>query len=389
VLDYQSATSVTVVAVGGDKLSRGLTLEGLSVSYYLRASKNYDTLLQMGRWFGYRPGYLDVTRLYTTPELIQFYVHITRANRELMDLTTAVAKAGQTPRDVGMRVLDGNENLQVTAAAKMRSSAQLSISLAGQRAETLVMLKDKRAAARNHDRLKQLIERILPHPKVPADRLGEAGRGLFREEVPTDVILEFLEGFDVSPRVLTANPENVSDYIRAQTAQDELCRWTVAVTGGNSATRLPIPGEDSLPLVKRAVITGHSRVQANECEVGVLTSPSHETLGLPRGKAQNAYERTIEEFLARGKDTAPNRASGENLRKERDPIDGGVLLVYPIDPAASRIDSESPEIPIVGYTLIFPPSDKARPIRYRVNEVYLQELSRAVQNLDEDDEDRD
>ena len=53
-------TGLSVIAVGGDKLCRGLTLEGLSVSYYLRASKMYDTLMQMGRWFGYRPGYNDL-----------------------------------------------------------------------------------------------------------------------------------------------------------------------------------------------------------------------------------------------------------------------------------------------------------------------------------------
>ena len=62
---------LSVIAVGGNKLSRGLTLEGLSVSYYLRASKAYDTLLQMGRWFGYRPGYEDLCRLYTTPALCE------------------------------------------------------------------------------------------------------------------------------------------------------------------------------------------------------------------------------------------------------------------------------------------------------------------------------
>ena len=55
-----------MIAIGGDKLARGLTLEGLCVSYFLRASKMYDTLMQMGRWFGYRPGYLDLCRLYTT-----------------------------------------------------------------------------------------------------------------------------------------------------------------------------------------------------------------------------------------------------------------------------------------------------------------------------------
>src|SRR6185312_14927612 len=84
-LDYYEnrASGLSVIAVGGDKLSRGLTLEGLSVSYYLRASRMYDTLMQMGRWFGYRPGYEDLIRIYTTSELVDWYSDITVAAEEL------------------------------------------------------------------------------------------------------------------------------------------------------------------------------------------------------------------------------------------------------------------------------------------------------------------
>ena len=73
VLDYEDhkETGMDLIAVGGDKLSRGLTLEGLSVSYFLRASRMYDTLMQMGRWFGYKEKYIDVCRLYTTAELLE------------------------------------------------------------------------------------------------------------------------------------------------------------------------------------------------------------------------------------------------------------------------------------------------------------------------------
>ena len=76
---------ISVIAIGGDKLSRGLTLEGLSVSYFLRASKMYDTLMQMGRWFGYRPGYVDLCRLFTSNELNEWYRHITLASDELRE----------------------------------------------------------------------------------------------------------------------------------------------------------------------------------------------------------------------------------------------------------------------------------------------------------------
>src|SRR5262249_20357789 len=86
-LDYAENRSkgLKVIAIGGDKLSRGLTLEGLCTSYFLRGSKMYDTLMQMGRWFGYRPGYLDVCRLYTTQELSEWFGHIADAAEELRE----------------------------------------------------------------------------------------------------------------------------------------------------------------------------------------------------------------------------------------------------------------------------------------------------------------
>jgi hypothetical protein len=83
-LDYvANRRGFNVVAVGGDKLSRGLTLEGLSISYFLRTTRMYDTLMQMGRWFGYRTGYLDLCRLFTTRTLKEWYCHIALAEEEL------------------------------------------------------------------------------------------------------------------------------------------------------------------------------------------------------------------------------------------------------------------------------------------------------------------
>ena len=72
-----------VIVIGGDKLSRGLTLEGLTISYFTRSSNTYDTLMQMGRWFGFRPGYLDACRLYTTPGLRGLFFSHFYGNRGL------------------------------------------------------------------------------------------------------------------------------------------------------------------------------------------------------------------------------------------------------------------------------------------------------------------
>jgi hypothetical protein len=101
---FDHKNGLSVIAIGGDKLSRGLTLEGLSVSYYLRASRMYDTLMQMGRWFGYRPGYVDLCRLFTSRELNEWFCHITLASEELRSEFDYMADvAGSTPEQYALK----------------------------------------------------------------------------------------------------------------------------------------------------------------------------------------------------------------------------------------------------------------------------------------------
>ena len=126
-----------VIAVGGFSLSRGLTLEGLCASYVLRNSKMYDTLMQMGRWFGYRQGYGDICRIHLTPAAISWYKHITTAMEELWDEFAEMAAANLTPSQFGLRVQAHPLNLIVTAKNKMKSATEvtLQIDLAGRHVE--------------------------------------------------------------------------------------------------------------------------------------------------------------------------------------------------------------------------------------------------------------
>lgn len=58
----------TAVIIGGYAISRGLTLKGLTVSYLQRTTRQYDALLQLARWFGYRRKYANLCRIWLTPE---------------------------------------------------------------------------------------------------------------------------------------------------------------------------------------------------------------------------------------------------------------------------------------------------------------------------------
>jgi hypothetical protein len=152
VLAYQSSreTGLNVIVIGGDKLSRGLTLENLTVSYFLRASRMYDTLMQMGRWFGYRPGFLDLCRLYTTGDLHDWFEHITEASEELRQEFDHMARVGGTPRDYGLKV-KSHPALLVTSQVKMRNGMDMQLSYAGSISETTVFHRGAEHVRRNFE----------------------------------------------------------------------------------------------------------------------------------------------------------------------------------------------------------------------------------------------
>ena len=112
-----------VIVIGGDKLSRGLTLEGLTVSYFTRSSNTYDTLMQMGRWFGFRPGYLDACRLFTTEDLYGRFSFISMATEDLADQFDYMNNIGQTPRAFGLRVAT-HPSLLITSRNKLRTGME-------------------------------------------------------------------------------------------------------------------------------------------------------------------------------------------------------------------------------------------------------------------------
>ena len=168
-LDYaeHEGTGLKVIAIGGDKLARGLTLEGLCTSYFLRASRMYDTLMQMGRWFGYRPGYLDVCRLYTTSELIKWFCHITDAAEELREEFDMMAESGGTPRDYGLKV-QSHPSLMVTSQVKMRSAKNLMLSFSGCLVETVALHSDLGRLKKNLEAANALIIGMgRPHETDP------------------------------------------------------------------------------------------------------------------------------------------------------------------------------------------------------------------------------
>ena len=173
-LDYfnHKNDGLRVIAVGGNSLSRGLTLEGLCVSYFYRNTQMYDTLLQMGRWFGYRPNYADLVKIWMSQDAIDWYSQITRATNELKDEIIAMRNAHQTPREFGLKVRQDPGSLIVTARNKMRTATSITcpITVSGHLLET--------------PRLKAALPILTENEKVFKDFIANlASQG---ERIPSD-----------------------------------------------------------------------------------------------------------------------------------------------------------------------------------------------------------
>jgi len=164
---YDHRNGLSVIAIGGDKLSRGLTLEGLSVSYYLRASRMYDTLMQMGRWFGYRPGYVDLCRLFTSRELNEWFCHIALASDELRNEFDYMADvAGSTPEQYALRVRTHPGVLQISASNKIRRAVTVDVSWAGRLVESYEFQKNRETIHNNLIATTDLILGLDGNPRV-------------------------------------------------------------------------------------------------------------------------------------------------------------------------------------------------------------------------------
>lgn len=176
----------TILVVGGLALSRGLTLEGLMVSYFLRNSIMYDTLMQMGRWFGYRDDYQDLCRVFLTETASSWYSYIADSTEELRNEIREMSQAGMTPMDFGLKVRTHPDSLIVTARNKMRTgkSVPVKISLAGRLAETSVLDANINVIRSNYAILENAVSDIKEEYPCQKTKLGYYWPG-----VSSDIII--------------------------------------------------------------------------------------------------------------------------------------------------------------------------------------------------------
>ena len=377
VLDYDAhhTTGLNVIAIGGDKLARGLTLEGLTISYFLRASRMYDTLMQMGRWFGYRPGYLDLCRLYTTPDLAEWFQHITEASEELRQEFDHMVAVGGTPKQYGLRV-KSHPALMVTSRVKMRHGTELQLSFARSISETVVFHRDDHNISMNFNAADKFIRRQgAPSETDPTRSRPNGGRHRWSgtclwSDVSAEEVMAFLDSYKTHKDAVTVHSRILREFIAAQVEVDELTSWTVALMSGEAGQY--VVGGRNVAMIDRSPSTrGGHQPDTERYVIRRLLAPRDEAIDLDLEDYEAALHMTIDNWHPdrSRRQEEPTTPSGPSIRDRRN-ARNGLLLLYPLSPAGNHVEGD---VPVIGFVISFPWSPSARTVTYTVNNVYSQQ----------------
>lgn len=363
---------ISVIAIGGDKLSRGLTLEGLSVSYFLRASKMYDTLMQMGRWFGYRPGYVDLCRLFTSNELNEWYRHITLASDELREEFRYLAESGGTPENYALKVRTHPGQLQITSISKMRHTRNIQVSWAGRLVETYQLLQNSISKRNNLAVTDSLFSELDTPDRIKSDYLWTG--------VSSDIICDYLSRFQLPESLTKVNLDLICDYIRELNEVGELISWNIALMSKN------VDKNTCVHTFSNGVQVGcFIRRQAEDAQNSktyyirknhIVGNPTDEFIDLPADMLSDALDETRDRKFKAGEEWKHDYPSPQLVRQEFRSKQTPLLMIYPLNPAFSNVsgltdtttDTKNDE-PFIGFAIAFPHSDTNKAVSYVANQV--------------------
>jgi hypothetical protein len=395
-LDYGSVKErpgMRVIAVGGNSLSRGLTLEGLNVSYFLRNSKAYDTLLQMSRWFGYRNGYSDLCRLWLAADAEGWYRHIAEATNELKRDFTRMRRQKATPAEFGLRVRTHPDTLLITARNKMATGINIvgevrDISLAGRGIETARLYADQN---RNGENFK-IVDRFLSdlvNEYGPAEA-SQNGNAMLWHAVSAGAVGKLLREFLVHPLNHDFQGDAIADHLATADDRDEqqTTQWTVALpTNGTSGPVLPALsiGLD-LEAKKRVVLLRQTPPQS------LLVSGKKARLG---GREDVRHGLTAEQVALVDESERKAKPDLKNIPEDayRAAMSNPLLVVHLVrgferDNDAERVYKDGLILPALA--LHFPgirnPNAPKRYISYRLNRIAQAELELDGDDLEDDAE---
>ena len=229
ILDYNNHPDLRAIVIGGNSLSRGLTLNGLLVAYFHRVSTQYDTLMQMGRWFGYRDEYVDLCRVWISKFNAEWFSYIANATEELKNEVKTMELQGKSPRDFGLYVRQDIRGLRITSRAKMLHTGEKVVRFSSSAVvwDTSRVFVDKNHIHSNYDACEKFLKIISDsrYGPSPSDY-----KNVIWKKVPRSYIIDFVSAFAFD--LHNDKPfETLTDVINSN---EKMETWDVAIQSGSS-----------------------------------------------------------------------------------------------------------------------------------------------------------
>ena len=391
-LEYPKNESLRVIAIGGLALSRGLTLEGLVVSYFFRNTCTYDVLMQMGRWFGYRKNYEDVFRIWTHKASARWYSEIAEATDRLKADMDKMHDLKRRPRDFGIRVRNDSAELSITAYNKMRNATnefEFS-SYFGGIIETPYLIFDPDIQKKNFEATDALITKLVDQGFI--FERTEAGRNHYIiSQIPKALVVEYIRKLKISKYSSDFDTRQIADFLES-TSDSSIEYFDIAFMEGTDKARMATIAGRKIP----KVIRKHCTINCSAKRLGIgqrgkLGGPGDGKTGISdfsgctsteiieeaKRLYREDYERVNGEQFLEGR-TYPSLTWFKYVEKRRP-----ILLVYMIE---IDVDEEEPTqkhqfdsfkeqmagTPVVGFALGLPQNENAakHATKYKANRVY-------------------
>jgi len=368
-IDYRRYPDSRVIVIGGNALSRGLTLEGLMVSYFYRVAKQYDTLLQMGRWFGYKDGFADVCRIWTNPGIQAWFGYIGRVNDELKTDIDDMCAQKLTPSEYGLHVQEDMVGLMMTSHDKMRSSTKEFVTkcLAGDVQDTMYVYVDKDIILQNYAALDTFYDRLekISHCIQRPDHGNVCWMN-----IPKNEITDLLRETKVAKKNAWYSFEEISKLI--MDGDDE---WDVAIISKRKDSTKSLYTVHNMEIYCPRRCTFTYKPDSDP----LIVQMGNRTLKSPEDCREFLSEKEINEI----KKSKPKNVSAKDyMIPNRNPL----LMIYYVDLTCFKKEDSDPDKEVydhlisklnglrpVGFALGFPAGTagaEKKLVKYRSNAIY-------------------
>lgn len=371
-LIYGRKTEKKYIAIGGNKLSRGFTLEGLTINYFIRNTDFADTLLQMGRWFGYRPGYLDCCKLFTTSANINKFDSVSVTVEELEETFREINRKGGKPRDFEVRVRNNPKVIKLTRNSILKNAESIRVNYSLGIEQSTKFRLGRTAAIESWKGLSAHIGSL--------EWTFDDEKDIYIHDTDSKGLLTFL---GLQNTFYDFDLPGVKEYIEICNANGKLRNWKIGIRRNSkakivvplSAAASGLPGTVNLTIRSgpRETSSGrHDFLENNLFRVSdksaqIVTSGSDFGLGLDKEQMEGVKTAFLARRAAEGKSTS-GTIPEKDYRSVMDE-DQGILMIYLIDTAHVFRTTDGEDlslslkaldlnmdlkVPLFGYALGFP-----------------------------------